>query len=367
MPNRFSRAIAALLVALAAAGCWSLYPVAYQVEPVPDVYGCSAICPDSDQVAVTYLGVSGFTIAYRGRVMMTAPLFSNPGLNDVTPRGFHVFWRPPPIAPDTHLIERLLPANADSASMIVVGHGHYDHLLDVPYIADHHARDAVIVGGPTVRHILMGDSLLRAHPSRVLALEGDDVGSATRAGRWIYDRDSSFRVMALVADHAPTLRFLFVRSTFARGTLGEDLTRLPRTAEEWKLGEPYSYVIDVLKRGTTEPRFRIYFQDAPNSAPKGFPPPLPALGGRPFDLAIVCVATADNVRPVSPGPLLERLQPRYVIASHWESFFRPQTQPLMLNPASHVETFMAAVERSLPSRSMWVMPSPRTRLRYFAP
>ena len=344
-------------------GCLSSVPIVYEVEPTPAVYGCAQGCADSDAVAVTYLGVSGFTIAYHGHVLLTAPLFSNPSLDAVTPSGMHWLWRAPTITPDTRRIERLLPAEADAASMVLVGHGHYDHLLDVPYVVAHRVRRAVVVGSPTVRHMLMGDSALRADPGRVLAVSGADVGTATRAGRWLYDRDSSFRVMALEADHAPTFRFLWWTTTFADGVVTRDLTSLPRAAEDWKAGEPYSYLIDVLARGDTAPRFRIYYQDAPNSAPKGFPPGA-VIDGRPVDLAILCVATARHTRPESPDPLLMRIQPRYVIASHWESFFRPQTYPLMLNPMSDVDAWVASLEKSLPPSSSWAMPLPRTRLRY---
>ena len=345
------------------AGCNLLTPVHYQVEPVPQTYGCAGrVCPDSDQVTVTYLGVSGFLIAYRGRTLLTAPMFSNPPITDVAPEKTYPFWRAPTIRPDTQLIERLLPAAADSASMILVGHSHYDHLLDVPYIATHRATSARIYGTPTMKHILMGDPRLRADRARVQDLDGSALGTAKRAGTWYYDRDSSFRIMALVADHAPTFRALRLSITFAKGTLDRDLDTLPRTAESWPLGETYTYLIDVLRRGSTDPVFRIYYQDAPNTAPKGFPPPLE----RQVDLALLCLPTSRNVQPPAPDSLLSVLAPRYVVASHWESFFRPQIYPLLLNPESHMNAFIGSLNRKLPRTSQWVIPSPRTVLRYDA-
>jgi hypothetical protein len=246
--------------------------------------------------------------------------------------------------------------------MILVGHGHYDHLLDVPYIATTHARDAVIYGGPTVRHMLMGDSALRASPQRVVAIEGADVGRRDRIGRWYTSADRAFRVMALEASHAPAARVFGRRVDFASGTIDKDLDHLPRSAEDWKLGEPYAYIIDVLGTDANTPIFRIYFQDAPSTVPLGFPPI--GLGGRRIDLAILCVATARNVDPPSPDSLLRVLKPRFVIASHWESFFRPQTLPLMLNPASDVDAFNASLTKNLPPDARWAMPVPRTVLRF---
>ena len=338
----------------------------YQVEPIPAVIGCTTeACPANDQVSVTYLGVSGFLIEARGHALLTAPLFTNPGLDSVTPTRFRFFrGRAPALVPNRRLIERLLPPAADKASMLLVGHGHYDHLLDVPYVARARARNAVIYGGPTVRHMLMGDSALRASPHRVVAIRGDDVGTRDRVGRWFTSPDRAFRVMALHADHAPTVHVFKWGAMFANGTLDADLTELPRRAEDWKLGEPYAYLIDVLGQDGATPVFRIYYQDAPNTAPLGFPPR--ALGGRPVDLAILCVATAKNVDPTSPDSLLIAVQPRYVIASHWESFFQPQTLPLRLNPASDVDDFNGGLMRYLPSDARWWMPKPRTTLRFAA-
>jgi hypothetical protein len=356
----WSLALASLLSA-----CVLLNPHQFQVEPVPDSYGCSrSVCADSDQVEVTYLGVSGFMIAYRGHVLLTAPLFSNPPVTDVGPAKAYPFWRAPTIRPDTQLIERLLPPSANGASMILVGHSHYDHLLDVPYIATHRATSATIYGTPTMRHVLMGDPRLRAAGgSRVKQIPANDLGNATRPGTWYYDRDSAFRIMALAADHAPTFRALGVTVTFARGTLTRDLDTLPRIAEKWPLGETYTYLIDVLKRGADQPVFRIYFQDAPNTAPRGFPPPLATIG-RPVDLAILCLPTSRNVRPAAPDSLLTVLAPRFVIASHWESFFSPQIYPMLLNPESHMTAFIRSLHTKLPPTSRWVIPSPRTLLRF---
>src|SRR4029079_1270419 len=99
-----------------------------------------------------------------------------------------------------------------------------------------------------VRHMLMGDSTLRAHPGRVVAIDSADVGTVERAGRWFYSSDSSVRVMALAADHAPTLKRVRGGPVFADGVVREDMTELPKRAGDWKLGETYTYLVDFLAR-----------------------------------------------------------------------------------------------------------------------
>ncbi|MFL5489232.1 MAG: MBL fold metallo-hydrolase, partial [Gemmatimonadaceae bacterium] len=211
--------------------------------------GCQpADCGDASRtVAITFLGVAGLLIEHDGHVLLTAPFFSNPSLAQVRPRVTRLLRSSPRIAPDTSLIERFLPASADRATTILVGHGHYDHLMDVPYIATHRATSATIYGSPTVRHMLMGDSTLRANGGRrVVAIPAAAIGTPRRRGVWYYSADSAYRFMALLASHAPTYRAWRQSYTFTSGTIDADLDSLPHTAAEWKLGEPYSYLIDVL-------------------------------------------------------------------------------------------------------------------------
>ena len=84
---------------------------------------------------------------------------------------------------------------------------------------------------------------------------------------------------------------------------------------------------------------------------------------RRVDVALLCAATATNV-PGVPERLLMLLRPSYVVVGHWESFFRPQTLPIMLNVATDADRYLGALARALPATSGWQMPLPRTTLRF---
>ncbi|MGI8400463.1 MAG: hypothetical protein ACR2NS_02510, partial [Gemmatimonadaceae bacterium] len=165
----------------------------------------------------------------------------------MAPRVSHLLRSTPRIAPDTLAIDRLLPHSADATTAILIGHGHYDHLMDVPYVATRRARSARIYGGPTVRHMLMGDSTLRAgNGARVVAIPATAAGTREHQGVWYFSDDSAFRFMAIMSSHGPTFRAWKAKYLFSAGTLEADRDSLPHTAAEWKLGETYAYVIDVL-------------------------------------------------------------------------------------------------------------------------
>jgi len=211
--------------------------------------------------------------------------------------------------------------------------------------------------------MLMGDSALRADGgSRLVTIPTTRAGTRERAAEWIYTDDRSFRFMPLVATHAPTVKRLGVSYHFADGRLSNDLNSLPVDASDWKLGEPYAYLIDVLAPGETAPRFRIYYQDAPSKPPHGFPPS-GILDERRVDLAIICAATSTYLRNV-PDSLLKILVPRNVMVTHWESLFRRGTLSVQFNAAWDVDNFIERVTRGLPADSKWAMPVPQTVMTF---
>src|SRR5262249_9758226 len=138
----------------------------------------------------------------------------------------------------------------------------------------------------------------------------------------------------------------------ASDSVKDQMNSLPRAAGDWKLGEPYSYLIDVLGSDGT-PVFRIYYQDTANSAPLGFPPESLRKN---IDLAILAVAKWKNVSPAAPDSLLLVLQPRNVIAAHWESFFDQWSKPTKRSPASDTCAFIKAVH-AVKSKPAWWMPT----------
>ncbi len=356
---------AALIAVLVVMGCRPPATIYRQLESKPHAVGCAAAeCGDPNRViAITYLGVSGILFEHRGHIILAAPFFSNPSLSAVRPRLTRLLRSTPRISPDTSLIERLLPRSADDATAILVGHGHYDHLMDVPYIADRRATRARIFGSPTVRHMLMGDSALRSNGGqKVVAISIAEAGSVRRRGVWYYTTDSAYRFMALVAGHAPTYRALKNSYLFTPGSVDVDLDSLPHTAAEWKLGEPYAYLIDVLSDDRKASVFRIYFQDAPSEPPLAFPPS-EVLAERAVDLAILCGTTSSNVAN-TPDSLLKVLKPSQVLVAHWEDFFRPQTLPIQPSRGTEVDELRESLERSLAPAAAWVMPLPQTTLRF---
>lgn len=252
---------------------------------------------------------------------------------------------------DTALVDHhMRQVDLTGVSSILVGHAHYDHLLDVPYVARRWAPDARVYGSPTMANILAGDRRLR---SRAWSI-ADSVGSVTAAGRWIYPPGGGMRFMPLRSSHAPNFRGY----TFARGVLGTERRSLPRTARGWLEGEVYAYLIDLIAADST-PKLRIYYQDAAADSVYVTLPPLAGRDARRVDVAILCVGNYGDV-PGNPDVLLGALRPRHVVLSHWEDFFRSPLDPLRVIPGTDTDRLATRLQEAVGDR--WLTPTPLSRI-----
>lgn len=324
------------------AGCTSSTHHLLPFEGLRDI-GCSG--NERDAVEVTYLGAGGFLIRHQGRAIMTAPFYSNPGLLRFG-LGF-------PISPDTARIKALLPP-VDDVEAILVGHAHFDHLRDAIHIAETTAARATFYGSDTMMHIVRARPMLQA---RVRSLE-PMAGDAATPGTWQPLAGGTMRVMALRSEHAPQ----FLGMKFFGGRIEHDLTELPWNAYGWKEGQTLAYLIDVLG-ADGRARLRFHYQDTASTPPLGFPPKLDDQGSPPVMVALLCVASFDEV-PHYPERLIGLLQPRHVVLAHWENFFsgKPTPRPL---PLLNTESFAARLSAALPPGADWHTPVPGKALVRF--
>lgn len=274
----------------------------------PGVDGTVAVAPPgSPAVRLTYLGVGGWIFERGDAQVLTAPLFSNPSFLGAGLRG---------VASDSAAVDRGMgPYDVREALAILVGHGHYDHLMDVPRVARAHAPRARILGSRTTANLL---GRWAGVEDRVWVV-ADSAGDAGQAGRWIHLRHD-VRVMPLRSTHAPH----FDGYTLYRGTTSEPLEAAPRWATEWVDGETLSYLVDFLDPDGSV-AFRIYYQDAVSPPPAGMAAQ-EVVGPRRTDVAILVPATFDQV-DWHPEAFVENLRPRWVLLGHWENFFVPPAPP----------------------------------------
>ena len=239
-----------------------------------DPAGASA---QHDAIRVTYLGTNGYQFESEGQALLVDPYFSRLNFTRVV-LGGHV-------QPDLQRIDDAMKRLSSKVNVIVVTHGHIDHLLDAPVII--RKTGARLVASRTAVELVTRAGAPAAHCDAITA------GKTRRVGRW--------KITALQATHD---RVFPVGVPFAGEPKG---TGAPRTAADWVCGEPLSYLIETHGH-------RIFIDSG------GTPSLLPPALGR-IDLGILGVALPDSRARFSQA--VRRLRPRFVLPSHQDDFFRP--------------------------------------------
>ena len=246
---------------------------------------------DSQRVApgsirVTYLGVNGYQLEAGDQALLVDPYFTRAGLSGIAFEG--------PLEPDPALVDRGLKYVRDRVGVILVTHGHFDHLLDAPLIMK--KTGARLFSGATAVKLAISAG---APGSRCSTLRP---GSSITIGPW--------KIRAFTAAHDR----LFGGVPYTASNSSP--TSTPLRARDWIVGEPLAFLVEANGR-------RVYI-DA-GGRPELLPEP-----ARRVDLAILGVALPDSRKRFAAA--VTRLRPRFVLPSHQDNFFAPFAHGFTFGP-----------------------------------
>jgi L-ascorbate metabolism protein UlaG (beta-lactamase superfamily) len=230
-----------------------------------------------------WLGVAGYRLSYAGQTLYIDPYLSRVPLSSVIRRT--------PALADPALHERYLRPPGRLAG-VLVGHTHFDHAIDVPEIARRHGCNAY--GSSSLVNLMrlhgLGERAVEVQPNQRYEL-------------------GPFTVTFIPSLHSKLLLGFAV--PFDGELTCEHLDALSPSA--YKCGQVWGIHIEVA--GTT-----FYHQGSANLIDAVLPH-----GG--VDVFLAGIAGRSFTRDYW-ARILPHLQPRTIVASHFDDFFRPLDVPL---------------------------------------
>lgn len=260
--------------------------------------------PEPDQLQLTWLGTAGFSLEYRGRVLLIDPFVSRPRMR-------HTLWRP--LRPNLDAIRRHVPR----ADFIVCTHSHHDHILDVPEIA--RLTGAQVVGSDSTCNLCRGAGLTSNQLKLVDAP----------------------RILELPPFRITLRRSLHGRALFNRVPLVGSIppgTKLPLRMREFRSDTNFGVLIECLPEAGDGPGPSVFHLGSADFHPE-------TVDGLRADVLLACLAGRHR-RDGYVRELLHALQPRVVIPIHYDDFFLPLEKPIRELPHTDLTGFREEVLRT---------------------
>ncbi|MEC7983740.1 MAG: hypothetical protein VX278_01170, partial [Myxococcota bacterium] len=235
--------------------------------------------------------------------------------------------------PKPELVDPYLPEIRD-VSAIFVCHSHYDHDLDLSYIAPHLPKETTIFGSQTLANTFAPYGL-----DQRFVQVNSDMATQNDMGNRLYASKGRLRILPILSGHPN--QYLFFHLFQER--IKKPRKRIPQRSWDFQEGETIAFLIDILDEAQEKIEKRIYLQTSTTGFPIGsFPQSI--LDEHPVDVALLGIDCA-NIKAEGKPSIIDFLQPKVVIFSHWEDFFQPKQDP----PHEIVKVDLYALKEALPS------------------
>lgn len=257
-----------------------------------------------------YLGTAGWEVSDGKTTIWVDPVPTRPTITELCTG---------PLEPDREAQRAMKLRYADA---ILVNHGHFDHVLDVPDLALR--TNAVVIGTQSVLNLCRSRGVA---PEKLILAEG---GKEIKVGTFtIVPHASAHGPVAKIEDPMPGV--------------------MPPDAKELWFWE---YTQD----GTRSYRLEANQTSVYVSAGSPLPPGKEFLsGGRIGPTGTIMIGLAGPVPQASLEACMAEVQPQVVIASHHDNFFHPLSDGLSLLPGVDLSRFAKRVKALRPEAEVYAL------------
>jgi hypothetical protein len=197
---------------------------------------CQSETENTHGIKIGFYGTSCLTFNYKGSTYLNDPFFSNPSYFEIITGNYK----------DRSSVINPYLDKMDSISLVTITHGHYDHCLDFPYFMKKYTQNAKIVSNNSA---LMS---LNAYTENQKGWE--EYSIEKHKANWIYSADKVFRVYPIKSDHQAHIGKHIKLLTGQNETA---FTETPGPFWQWKEGNTYSFIVDVMNEDKIVERFLI--------------------------------------------------------------------------------------------------------------
>lgn len=259
-----------------------------------------------NEISIKWFGTAAFRIEFRDKVLWIDPWFSRQSLATIATRKL----KPIPKRIDPYM---------DRADYIVIGHSHYDHAADLPYIVP--KTGAKVVGSVSTAN------LLRAHKipdSQIVVVRGGDSVEL-----------APFKVTFIHSIHGKI--FGRIPSNF---DIAENV-KPPLKASQYGCGEVFGILIEV-------GGWKIYHQGSAGLVEE-------TLQGIRADIVLLGISSR-SATPLFVQRIVRILNPQILIPMHYDYFFKPLSRGFSMLPTMKFGDVVEEARRANPDVKIITLP-----------
>ncbi len=237
--------------------------------------------PGTSGVNFTWFGTNGWEIAFGNKTILMDPWFSRYDCG---------FFRGKfdPNFPNTSN-EALIDQRVKKADQIVIGHGHWDHIGDIPYIAK--KTGAQVIGSETHANVMRAAGVPEG---KIVQVKG---------GEYMQFDGYTIEVFPGLHSMGPTKKHAVPGHLYS-------VPAAPAKVGDMPEGDSLIYMITIAEK------YRIFLMSTANFVER-------AIAGLKPDVALVASIFANQIHDYTPRLFRALNHPKVVLPTHWDNFEKP--------------------------------------------
>lgn len=259
---------------------WLLPGVAEGAQAAPQSGG-----PGKSDVNFKWFGTDGWEITFGNKTILFDPWLSR----------FDCGFFSGKFNPNTPLAveEALIDQHLKKADQILIGHGHWDHMADIPYIAK--KTGAQVIGSETHANVLRAAGVPEG---KIVQVKG---------GELMQFDGYTIEVFPGLHSMGPTKKHTVPGHLY-------QVPSAPTKVGDMPEGDSLIYLITIREK------FSIFLMSTANFVER-------AIAGLKPDVALIASIFANQIHKFTPRLLKALNYPKVILPTHWDHFEKPYSEP----------------------------------------